>query len=174
MKQTISLALPLLLLVLVFCRTTPALASGEPAATLRTTSSEDLLNTETIPGEILTGIGFQYLNRLVFRYEMVRFDTDSSDILPESRWALDRKAHWLKEHPEATVLIEGHCDVRGTANYNKALGARRAAAARAFLIEQDISPERIQIVSLGKERPDVSGSGARIWFYNRRVEFLPR
>ena len=139
-----------------------------------TTASDDLVITETIPGEILNGIGFQYLNRLIFRYEMVRFDTDSSDILPESRWALDRKARWLKKHPEATVLIEGHCDVRGTADYNEALGARRAAAARAFLIEQDISPDRIQTVSLGKKRPDVSGSGATIWFYNRRVEFLPR
>lgn len=174
MIKIFPLALLPLVLVLGLCLTTPAWASGESAATLRTTSSEDLLNTETIPGEILTGSDFQHLNRLVFRYEMVRFDTDSSHILPESRWALDRKARWLKEYPEATVLIEGHCDVRGTADYNKALGARRAAAARAFLIEQDISPDRIRIVSLGKERPDVLGSGARIWFYNRRVEFLPR
>ena len=80
---------------------------------------------------------------------------------------------WLQEHPEATVVVEGHCDARGTATYNKELGAQRAEAARAFLIEQGISPDRIQVVSLGKERPDVLGWGASIWFYNRRVEFLP-
>lgn len=173
MKPTFLLALALLLMVPVFYLTTPALASAESPPPPLTATIDDRSDTDTIPKEILTGTGFSYLNRLVFRYEMVRFNVDSSAILPGSKWALHRKVRWLQEHPDATVVIEGHCDAQGTASYNKELGAQRATAARAFLIEQGIAPHRIQIVSLGKERPEVPGWGAGIWFYNRRVEFLP-
>jgi len=164
---------PVLALLLACCLTAPAQVwAGSPSPPLAAIS-DDMSDVITIPEEVLTGTGFRYLNRLVFRYEMVRFNADSSDILPESKWALDRKIRWLQEHPEATVVVEGHCDARGTAIYNKELGAQRAVAARAFLIEQGIASDRIQVVSLGKERPEVPGWGAGIWFYNRRVEFLP-
>jgi outer membrane protein OmpA-like peptidoglycan-associated protein len=174
MKRACLSASALLLLVLTLGLTAPAPASAGSAPPSLTALIDDAPYTEAIPEDIFADPGFSYLNRFVFRYEMVHFNVDSSVLLPGGKRALHRKIRWLQEHPEATVVVEGHCDARGTAAYNKQLGARRAEATRAFLIEQGIAPRRIQVVSLGKERPDVPGSGARIWFYNRRAEFLPR
>ena len=72
------------------------------------------------------------------------------------------------------MIVEGHCDERGSTAYNMDLGNRRAEAVRVYLIEQGIAPHRIQIVSWGKERPDAAGSGERAWSLNRRAEFLLR
>ena len=77
-------------------------------------------------------------------------------------------------HPDATVIVEGHCDARGSEAYNVALGERRAQAVRTYLIEQGIAPNRIQVISWGKARPEVAGSGEDAWSHNRRAEFLPR
>ena len=175
MKHTCPLVFALLLLVLALGPAAPAApASAATAAPDLRAMLDDKPDTEAIPAEFFTDPGFSYLNRFVFRYEMVYFNVDSSVLLPDARRALHRKIRWLLEHPEATVVVEGHCDARGTSAYNRQLGARRAEATRAFLIAQGIAPGRIQVVSLGKARPDVPGWGARIWFYNRRAEFLPR
>jgi peptidoglycan-associated lipoprotein len=135
---------------------------------------DDQSVTEVIPEDVFIDTGFHFLNRLVFRYEMVHFNVDSSVLLPAGQRALYRKVRWLQEHPDTTVVVEGHCDARGTSEYNMELGARRAASVRAFLIEQGIAPHRVQVVSWGKERPYVSGNGEQVWFHNRRAEFLPR
>jgi peptidoglycan-associated lipoprotein len=174
MKRTFPLVLALLLLVLAVCLSTSGPASAGSAAPNLTAMIDGQPHTEAIPEDIFSDMGFRYLNRLVFRYEMVHFNVDSSVLLPGGQRALHRKVRWLQEHPDTAVMVEGHCDARGTSEYNMELGARRAEAVRAFLIEQGIAPHRVQVVSWGKERPDVSGNGEQVWFHNRRAEFLPR
>lgn len=174
MKRTFPYGCTLLLLVLTVSLSVPAPITAGTAAPNLTAMIDDQSATEAIPEEFYSDPGFSYLNRFVFRYEMVHFNVDSSVLLPGGQRALYRKVRWLQEHPDAAVMVEGHCDARGTSAYNIELGRHRAEAARAFLIEHGVPPHRIQIVSWGKARPDVSGNGAAIWFYNRRAEFLPR
>jgi peptidoglycan-associated lipoprotein len=162
----------LLVLFLLLCPPSPAWAGSASPAFVALNHSDAA--TETIPDGVYTDTALEALNRLVFRYEMVHFNTDSSVLLPAGQRALRRKTRWLQAHPEATVTIEGHCDERGSAAYNMELGDRRAAAARAFLMEQGIAPHRIRVVSWGKTRPDVTGKGESVWYYNRRAECLPK
>ena len=98
------------------------------------------------------------------------FTTDSSDLTPEARSTLDRQASWLKLYPQYRVNMEGHADERGTREYNLALGARRANAARNYLISQGIPAERMNVISFGKERPVAVCNDISCWSQNRRVE----
>ncbi len=101
--------------------------------------------------------------------DRVFFDTDRSDLSQEARQTLDRQAAWLKRYPAVRVTLEGHCDERGTREYNMALGARRANAARAYLVALGVESGRIQTVSYGAERPAVLGTGESVWAQNRRA-----
>ena len=134
----------------------------------------DQAGSETVPAERLSGSAIDAPDRLIFRYENVHFNLDSSVLLPGGKRALNRKVAWLASHPQATVIVEGHCDARGSTAYNMDLGNRRAEAVRVYLIEQGIAPHRVQTVSWGKERPEAAGSGEGAWSLNRRAEFLPR
>lgn len=98
------------------------------------------------------------------------FSTDSSELSPEARATLDRQASWLKLYPQYRVNLEGHADERGTREYNLALGARRANAARNYLIAQGIAAERLNVISYGKERPVAVCNDISCWSQNRRVE----
>lgn len=100
------------------------------------------------------------------------FDFDKADIRPDARVALTQSAELLREYPEARVLIEGHCDERGSTEYNLGLGDRRANAAREFLISLGIAASRIQTVSYGKERPFCFESNEECWQTNRRSHFV--
>ncbi|MGH6933679.1 MAG: OmpA family protein [Dongiaceae bacterium] len=99
----------------------------------------------------------------------VYFDYDRWDLRKETQAGLWRQAEFLIAHPEFTVLLEGHCDERGTKNYNYDLGAHRAAEAKEYLIAQGVDPGRIDTVSYGKDRPAIEDSGERSWRQNRRV-----
>jgi len=101
--------------------------------------------------------------------DRVFFAFDKSDLTAESRATLDRQAAWLKKYANVNVTIEGHCDERGTREYNLALGERRAMAAKNYLVASGISPDRIKTVSYGKERPAVLGSNETAWAQNRRA-----
>lgn len=103
----------------------------------------------------------------------IYFDFDRSDLRSEAREELQRKAQVLRDYPEVRVRIEGHADERGTVEYNLALGERRADAARAFLIDLGIDPDRMTTVSYGEERPAVEASNEAAWQRNRRDEFVP-
>ena len=105
--------------------------------------------------------------------EPIYFDFDQSDLRPEAREILNVKAEVLRRYPDIRIRIEGHCDERGTVEYNLALGERRAEAARAYLIDLGIDPDRITTVSYGEERPAVEGSNEAAWSQNRRDEFIP-
>lgn len=101
----------------------------------------------------------------------VYFDYDKSELKPEARAILDKKATWLKAHTDYSVRIEGHCDERGTSEYNLALGERRANAAMKYLNAVGVSSGRISTVSYGEERPADPGHSEEAWAKNRRDEF---
>ena len=99
--------------------------------------------------------------------DRVFFEFDRSDITPEAQQILQRQAEWLQHYPNVTVTIEGHCDERGTREYNLALGERRANAAKQVLIAAGIPSSRLSTISYGKDRPAVPGSTEEAWAQNR-------
>jgi peptidoglycan-associated lipoprotein len=100
--------------------------------------------------------------------DRVFFDFDKSDVKPEGRTTLQRQADWLKKYPNVTVTVEGHCDERGTREYNLALGERRASAVKKMLVALGVAANRVSTISYGKERPAVVGSNEAAWAQNRR------
>lgn len=104
----------------------------------------------------------------------VFFAYDSYALDGAARTALDRNAKYLRENGGSRIVIEGHCDERGTVEYNQALGERRAQAARQFLVDAAIEPSRIDIVSYGKERPFDEGHDETAWSKNRRAHPVVR
>jgi peptidoglycan-associated lipoprotein len=101
--------------------------------------------------------------------DRVFFAFDRSDITPEAQETLARQADWLRRYPNVTVTIEGHCDERGTREYNLALGERRAQAVKNVLVAMGIPASRISTISYGKERPAVVGSTEEAYAQNRRA-----
>lgn len=101
--------------------------------------------------------------------DRIYFDTDKSDVDAEDQATLASQAEWLKKYPGTRVTIEGHADERGTRDYNIALGARRANAAKNALAGMGIDAARISTVSYGKERPEALGSTEADWARNRRA-----
>jgi len=104
--------------------------------------------------------------------EDIYFDFDKSTLTAAAQDNLLRKAQWLRENSDATVTIEGHCDERGTAEYNLALGDRRAESAKAFLVDLGIDPARLTTISYGEERPIDPRHTEEAWAKNRRDHFV--
>ena len=104
--------------------------------------------------------------------DRIFFDSDRSDLRTDARRTVEGWAGWLRQNPTVAATIEGHADERGSREYNLALGERRAAAARNFLISQGIEARRLSTVSFGKERPTVLGSTEQAWSQNRRAVML--
>lgn len=106
-----------------------------------------------------------------FESEKIYFDYDKADLKPEAQATLEKKAEFLDANPSYSVTIGGHCDERGTNEYNLALGERRADAAKKFLNSLGISDDRIATVSYGEEKPVATGHDESAWSQNRRDEF---
>lgn len=102
----------------------------------------------------------------------VFFDYDQADLTSEARITLQRNAEYLQQNPSIRVIIEGHCDERGTNSYNLALGQRRAEAVRSYLVFLGISGSRLTPVSFGEERPMDPSSHEEAWARNRRAQFV--
>ena len=100
------------------------------------------------------------------------FETDRFDLTADAQRLLDRKIALLSANPRLQVQIEGHCDDRGPDEYNLALGNRRAAAVKRYLVEHGIADARVTIISYGEERPAAPGAGEEAWARNRRAEFV--
>ena len=100
---------------------------------------------------------------------VIYFDFDSSNLTPEAQRVVEAHAQYLAGNPGMAVVLEGHADERGTREYNLALGARRANAARDFLVAQGVDPSRIETVSYGKERPTCRQSTEECWAINRNA-----
>ena len=100
--------------------------------------------------------------------DRVFYDFDRFNLKPEARATIERWAAWLKTYDPVSLTIEGHADERGTREYNLALGERRANSAKEFLISLGVNPDRVNIISFGKERPAVLGSNEESYSQNRR------
>ncbi len=100
--------------------------------------------------------------------DRVFFGYDKFDLSPEARTTIEKEAQWLKTYPHINVSVEGHCDERGTREYNLALGEKRATAMRNYLVALGVEASRLQTISYGKERPAVTGSDEAAWAQNRR------
>ena len=101
----------------------------------------------------------------------VLFAFDKFDIKPEYKDMLKTKADLMKQFPSVRVRIEGNCDERGTQEYNLALGERRARAAYEYMVMLGVNPSQLEMISYGKERPAVQGTGDQVWALNRRDDF---
>jgi peptidoglycan-associated lipoprotein len=133
-------------------------SSTASTASSGSASSGSAAGSTTSPADTLATIG----NTVYFSYDSAALDGNS-------KGSLFRQAAFLNANPTLTVTIEGHCDERGTREYNLALGERRAAAARDYLLAQGVDPARIKLISYGKERPAMAGSNEESWAKNRRA-----
>jgi len=120
-------------------------------------------DTPTTPGEP-SGVSWQD----------AYFDYDSYDLREDARLALDGDAKMMRDHANASLLIEGHCDERGTPEYNLSLGEKRANAARDYLVAQGVDNGRIETVSFGEERPFATGHDEQSWAQNRRAHLVQK
>jgi peptidoglycan-associated lipoprotein len=148
-------------LLLAACETTPQTTAGAGGSGAMAAPAVAAPRTGPVPGsqqDLVVNVG----DRVFFNY-------DRSDLTPDARRTLERQAAWLKQYGSAAVTLEGHCDERGTREYNLALGERRANAARDYLVSLGIPAARIRTISYGKERPAVLGSNEAAYSQNRRA-----
>lgn len=141
------------------------------------TEGPDFIAPEEIPTEIADETGvmgprFEEGTRVTDAvFENVLFAFDSANVVPSERAKVTAVAEYMKANPDASTVLEGNCDERGSAEYNMALGERRAMAVRAYLVELGVDPARLQTRSYGEERPVSPGHSESDWVKNRRVEF---
>jgi len=151
--------------------TAPAAASGVASAPLAPAApAPDAGQSDAMRG----GEALSPFASIAEAGERVFFETDRFDLTDEARAILTRQAAWIRANPGKRVLIAGNCDERGTREYNFALGARRAEAAKSYLISRGVAASRIRTVSFGKERPVAVCDDISCWSQNRRaVTLLP-
>ncbi len=104
--------------------------------------------------------------------DRVFYDFDKSDLTSEAQDTVEKVVAWMQTYPDVTLAIEGHCDERGTREYNLALGERRASSVRSYMEALGIDGSRLTVISFGKERPAVLGSNESSWAQNRRSVFV--
>ena len=162
----------LLVFFLAACSTTPkdtadSSGSGSSSSSSDVSSSEEGTITETSP-EIASITPGSQEDLIVNVGDRVFFNYDSSDLDSDAQELLQDQVAWLKQYSDVSVIVEGHCDERGTREYNLALGEKRAQSVKNYLISLGISSDRISTISYGKERPAVVGSNDGAWAQNRR------
>ncbi len=132
-------------------------SAGTTSAGTTSAGGASSIGSIRTPDELLAKVG-----------STVYFDYDQSSLTSEAQATLDRQAAFLKASPSFRLVIEGHCDERGTREYNLALGDRRASAVRDYLVAKGINASRLSTISYGKERPSVGGSNDTSYALNRR------
>lgn len=156
------------LLLVSACETTPDGSSGSSSGSGNKwgtganggVESGALKNPNATPGSVedfVDNVG-----------DRVWFGFDSAELSEEARATLDHQAEWLKQYGSVSLVVEGHCDERGTREYNLALGQKRAAAVKSYLKAAGVEASRVETVSYGKERPEAVGSSEDSWAQNRR------
>ena len=157
-----------MVLFVAACATTPkdsADSSGSGSSSSGSDVSSEGTITETTGSGIVSG---SQEDLIVNVGDRVFFGYDSSDLDSDALELLQDQVAWLKQNSDVTVTIEGHCDERGTREYNLGLGEKRAQAVKNYLIGLGINPDRVSTISYGKERPAVVGSNDGAWAQNRR------
>ena len=159
-----------MVLFVAACATTPkdsADSSGSGSSSSGSDVSSEGTITETTGSGIVSG---SQEDLIVNVGDRVFFGYDSSDLDSDALELLQDQVAWLKQNSDVSVTIEGHCDERGTREYNLALGERRALEVRDFFIVKGVSGKKIRVVSFGEEKPLKSASNEKAWAENRRVE----
>ncbi len=134
--------------------------------TKATDTNSGAVSTGATPGGVALSVVDQWKQTVGDR---IFFDFDKSSISPEAKAILERQAAFLKANAQITLTVEGHCDERGTREYNLALGERRATSDKNGLVALGVQASRLQTISYGKERPAVVGSNEAAWAQNRRA-----
>jgi len=182
-KLTVVLIPVSVVLMFLFGCSKPIVSSGPSTAyesEAQRTGSEGTGQSGTISEESLgaTGTGKSLSPeqaaeaRKAFENEDIHFDYDSALLTPQAQEILREKARYMKENPGTNVIIEGHCDERGTNEYNLALGEQRAKMTQEFLVALGVSASRIKTVSYGEERPLDRSNTEQAWAKNRRAHFV--
>ena len=151
--------------------TTAAAVSTRPPAPPEPVAEPTVVPPEPVRDDAISSASLDDLNKSS-PLKPVYFELDSSDLSPVAQKALDENAALLKRYSSWAVTVEGHCDERGTAEYNLALGERRAIAARAYLVSLGIPADRLRTVSYGKEFPFDPGHEETAFSKNRRAHFV--
>ena len=154
--------------LLAACETAPN-ATGDAAGTAASGSSTSGSSTASSGSDAASSTEMTINEQLISIGDRVLFDFDSYELTSSAKSVLNNQANFLSSNPSVRITIEGHCDERGTREYNLALGESRAAATRDYLVAQGVNPARIKIISYGKERPAVIGSNEDAWRFNRRA-----
>jgi peptidoglycan-associated lipoprotein len=149
----------------------PSAADARPSAPPEPVREPTIVPPEPVREDRIASGSLDDLNRNS-PLKPVFFDYDSSEITPDGKSALDANAATLKRNNSWSITIEGHCDERGTAEYNLALGERRAVAARAYLVSLGVPADRLKWVSYGKEFPFDAGHDETSYVKNRRAHFV--
>jgi peptidoglycan-associated lipoprotein len=168
------IAVFLLVFAVVGCKSTKKDIEPAPPPVVEAPAPEPAPVVQPEPVEKPAGLPSDpaELNRLARENGWIKdafFAYDSNALSDEARANLELSARWLMEHPEVSLTVEGHCDERGTEQYNLALGDRRASAARDFLVARGVAANRVGTVSYGEERPFAQGSNEAAWAQNRRA-----
>jgi peptidoglycan-associated lipoprotein len=142
-----------------------------PPAPPQPVSEPTIVPPEPVPDDAISSASLDDLNKNS-PLKPVFYELDSSELSPASQKVLDENAALLKRYSTWSVTVEGHCDERGTAEYNLALGERRALAARSYLVSLGIGADRMRIVSYGKEFPFEPGNSEAAFSKNRRAHFV--
>jgi peptidoglycan-associated lipoprotein len=157
--------------------TAPAMeenAGGQTPAVKAEKQTEENLNTDQ-PAEQAAKVEEVQEAKMasqIFINDDIYFDFDSAVLRDTARESLIQKAEWIRMNPEASVIIEGHCDQRGTGAYNIALGDRRAQSAKDFFVDLGIDPKQLSTISYGEERPVDTAQNEDAWSKNRRAHFV--
>lgn len=142
---------------------------GACAATPNGSSATTGNGQQAVTGATTGNGNGQQTANIGVRSDRVFFDTDQAGLKPEARATIETWVGWLKANPTATVTIAGHTDERGTREYNLALGEKRAASTRNYMIALGVDGSRVRTISYGKERPQVPGHNEAAWRQNRRA-----
>ena len=141
------------------CATKPKDSASTSGAGSSASAEESVSSESVLPGsqeDLIVNVG----DRVFFNYNSAELDSDAQELLQD-------QVAWIKQH-DVSITIEGHCDERGTREYNLALGEKRAQAVKNFLTQMGIDSSKVSTISYGKERPAVIGSNDGAWSQNRR------
>lgn len=169
MQQTAKTLMVCMFIAALVCSAACSKKNVEPPAADTAAAVEELQDTDLGAGEFMAPDPNDPVLNAVFKN--IHFNYDQFALTPQARAILDGIAEWMKINPSKLVLVEGHCDERGTNEYNLALGDRRANSAKTYLTQLGVDAARIYTISYGEERPLASGSTESAWAKNRRGEF---
>jgi len=164
-------ALSVLSLAIMGCESTSSISDGTAstdAAVIEESQTQPVADNGSV--DVVTEERTETVMDPLLEQKVIYFGYDRAEILPEFKEVLNAHAKYLVANPQTSIVFEGHCDERGTVEYNLALGERRANSVKSYLVVQGVSPSQLDSVSFGEERPAVIGSEESIWSQNRRAE----